>query len=445
MGRLTLNVLLSFAQFEREVTAERIRDKIAASKRRGMWMGGVVPLGYDVVGRELVVNSKEARTVRAIFELYAEHASVARVKQEADRLGLRTKPRMAKNGSRRGDQPFTRGHIYKLLANPIYIGEIAHKAERFVGRHEAIIDRALWEAVAEQLKRNAVRRAGSTNTKTQSLLTGMLFDADGARMVPSHCRKNGRRYRYYCCRVSTGSRADGSVLRLPAGEIEKVVIEGICAWLRDRHRLIEHLHLSASGPSHLRGTIKKAAQLSKQLASATAPEQREMLTPILERIEVGAERVSIRFRSGVLIGMLSEGANDKRTDAGSSPSDPIVRIGLPISFKRRGVQTKLVLTGKSAARLNRDPKLIAAVVRRQAWFADLREGKAVSVGELARSERVDRADLGRMMRLAFLAPDIVEAILAGSQPTGLTVSRLKRLSDLPLSWSDQRRLLGFTS
>ncbi len=151
MGRLTLNMLLSFAQFEREVTGERIRDKIAASKRKGMWMGGVVPLGYDVVDRKLIVNAAEAETVRALFRLYLQHGSVRLVKNEADRRGLRTKRRRPQNGARRGGEPFTPGHIYKLLANPIYIGKIVHKGERHDGEHSAIIDRETWDSVQEQL------------------------------------------------------------------------------------------------------------------------------------------------------------------------------------------------------------------------------------------------------------------------------------------------------
>src|SRR5919106_3260020 len=194
MGRLTLNVLLSFAQFEREVTAERIRDKIAASKRKGMWMGGVVPLGYDVVDRKLVVNEAEAETVRSLFGLYLEHANIRLVKQEADRLGLRTKPRQRAYGTRRGGEPFQRGHINKLLTNPIYVGEIAHKGTRHPGEHAAIIDRQTWDAVQAQLARNAVARRSRTNAKAPSLLAGLLFDEKGGRPFPPQTDKQRPRF-----------------------------------------------------------------------------------------------------------------------------------------------------------------------------------------------------------------------------------------------------------
>ena len=217
MGRLTLNMLLSFAQFEREVTGERIRDKIAASKRKGMWMGGVVPLGYDVFDRKLIVNETEAETVRTLFRLYRQHANVRLVKEEADRRGLRTKLRRPNNGRRNGGEPFTRGHIYKLLANPIYVGEIVHKGERHGGEHEAIIDRETWDAVQKQLKRNAVVRHINSNAKAPSLLAGMLFDEDGIRMVTSHASKAGRRYRYYVSKPATGKSPDADTgWRLPA-------------------------------------------------------------------------------------------------------------------------------------------------------------------------------------------------------------------------------------
>ena len=195
MGRLTLNVLLSFAQFEREVTGERIRDKIAASKKKGMWMGGNVPLGYDASERTLVLNPAEAETVRRIFALYCELGCVRRVKQEADRLGFRTKCTRTGNGAERGGKPLSRGHLYKLLSNPIYTGRIAHKGELYPGQHPALIDDETWSAVRNQLAANAATI--TARLKQPSLLAGLLVDALGERFTPSHAVKQGRRYRYY--------------------------------------------------------------------------------------------------------------------------------------------------------------------------------------------------------------------------------------------------------
>src|SRR6516162_3054106 len=197
MGRLTLNVLLSFAQFERDVTGERIRDKIAASKKKGMWMGGNVPLGYNASERTLVVNPAEATTVRRIFALYRELGCVRRVKEEADRLGFRTKCSTTADGTKRGGTPFSRGHIYGLLANPIYTGRIAHKGELYPGLHPALIDNATWTAVRNQLAANTSDHRHRAKAAEPSLLAGLLVDARGARLTPSHAIKKGRRYRYY--------------------------------------------------------------------------------------------------------------------------------------------------------------------------------------------------------------------------------------------------------
>src|SRR5215469_16928183 len=196
MGRLTLNVLLSFAQFERDVTGERIRDKIAASKKKGMWMGGNPPLGYRTSERTLVINPAEAEAVRCIFALYREHGCVRRVKDEADRLGLTTKRSTKANGAERGGTPFSRGHIYSLLSNPIYTGRIAHKGELYPGQHRALIDNETWTAVRDQLAANARNHRRRSNAAEPSLLAGLLVDARGERLTPSHAVNKGRRYRY---------------------------------------------------------------------------------------------------------------------------------------------------------------------------------------------------------------------------------------------------------
>jgi DNA invertase Pin-like site-specific DNA recombinase len=198
MGRLTLNMLLSFAQFEREVTGERIRDKIAASKRKGMWMGGMVPLGYEPMNRSLVINEAEAETVRTIYRLYLELGCVRHLKAELDRLSLRSKVRQ--KGRNRGGLPFTRGHLYRILGNPVYVGEIQHKDRTFPGQHPAIIDRATWDTVQALLTANRQGHRRQANAAEPSLLAGILFDESGERLTPSHAQKGGRRYRYYVSR-----------------------------------------------------------------------------------------------------------------------------------------------------------------------------------------------------------------------------------------------------
>src|SRR5882757_9137877 len=243
MGRLTLNVLLSFAQFEREVTGERIRDKIAASKKKGMWMGGNVPLGYDANERTLILNSAEAKTVRRIFALYRELGCVRRVKEEADRLGLRTKRSTTASGTERGDKPFSRGHIYQLLSNPIYSGQIAHKGQLYPGQHAALIDAQTWTAVRNRFDANASDHRRKANATEPSLLAGVLVDAWGERLTPSHAVRKGRRYRYYVSAVliteAGTDRAQG--WRLPAQEIEDAVIRVLTDTLTSPAVLLERV------------------------------------------------------------------------------------------------------------------------------------------------------------------------------------------------------------
>src|SRR5829696_4397315 len=229
MGRLTLNVLLSFAQFEREVTGERIRDKIAALKRKGMWMGGVPPLGYAVRDRKLIVVEQEAETVRHIFRRYAALGSVRLLKEELEAQGIMGKSWISTSGQNRGGKPIGRGALYLILQNRIYRGEIVHKNETYPGEHQPIIDPALWDQVQARLAANAVERGAGTRVRNPSLLTGLLFDSEGQRMTPTHAVKQGRRYRYYVSRpLIVGARAKtAAALRIPAAEIEQIVTNRI--------------------------------------------------------------------------------------------------------------------------------------------------------------------------------------------------------------------------
>ena len=210
MGRLTLNVLLSFAQFEREVTSERIRDKIAASKQKGMWMGGAVPLGYDAVNRKLKINAEEAKMVRLLFTLYLKLGSVRALQAECHRLGLKTKERTLLDGRRIGGKALSHGHLYLILSNRLYIGRIPHKGRSYEGEHDAIIDAETWDKVQAQLAANAGRKRGRTSSKHPSLLAGLLFTAEGSPFTPSHAVNHGRRYRYYVERslLTPKSRSD---------------------------------------------------------------------------------------------------------------------------------------------------------------------------------------------------------------------------------------------
>ena len=435
MGRLTLNVLLSFAQFEREVTAERIRDKIAASKKKGMWMGGVVPLGYDVIDRKLIVNAVEAESVQALFDLYRRLGTVKAVKDEADRLGLRTKARKPNNGKRSGNVPFRIGHIYKLLANRLYIGEIGHKGQSYPGEHEPIIDRAVWDAVQVQLSSNALQRR-SVNEKGRGLLTGFLYDEDGDRISPTHSNKRGRRYRYYISR-DPNSRAGW---RLPAKAIETAVLSGIAGFLKNRRRLIDTLGLATIPTQDLHEVLTNADRLRNELLTSGPAGQREILLDLIVRIEVTQQRIRIGLKISGLRNRLGLPETDQSdTDAGPAT----VNLDLTVHLKRRGVETKLVIADDTGTPAAPDKTLIATIMLANQWFTELKTGEARSVKDLVARHRVDRGDVCRILPLAFLAPDIVEAIVEGRQPMDLTATRLKRLRPLPTLWNEQRRLLGF--
>ena len=436
MGRLTLNVLLSFAQFEREVTAERIRDKIAQSKRRGLWMGGVVPLGYDVRDRRLIINQAEAKTVRSLFRLYCKLGTVNLLKEEADRLRLRTKVRKPNNGERSGGEAFTRGHLYKLLQNPIYVGDIAHKGARYKGEHEAIIDLKTWERVQTLLTENAVGRRHSQNRVTRSLLTGKLIDEDGEPLVPTYAKKAERRYRYYISRAFKGKRPhNGKGWRLPADVVERAVITAIGGLLRDQSRLVDRLGLSDLPPRDLKAILARITQLQGDVIATNDSDEQEVLGEIIDRVQIGTDCLRILIETTKLSRILKIEAR---------PEPGTIALDVPIEFKRRGVEMKLILRDEREQAPNPNPALMKAIAEAHRWFEDLKSGRVRSIGQLASERGIHQGDISRRITLAFLAPDIVEAILEGRQPPELTAKRLKRLR-LPPSWEEQRQLLGFAS
>src|SRR6267142_4892022 len=306
MGRLTLNVLLSFAQFEREVTGERIRDKIAASKKKGMWMGGMPPLGYQVRDRGLVVVDNEAETVRSIFRRYAELGSIRLLKEELDAQGLKSKCRTSISGRLRGGKPFARGALYLMLQTRIYQGEIVHKEQSHPGEHGPIIDQPLWDAVQAQLAGNAAERNSSARHRQPSLLAGLLFDGDGNRMTPSHAVKKGTRYRYYVsCSLITKDRTDNAAaLRVPAAEIEQLVSDRVHRWLLDPGRIDRSTEARFADPSIQHRRVARAAEIGEHWPELPVARKRAVLTTLIERIDVRVDRIDIRLRPPRLAALL---------------------------------------------------------------------------------------------------------------------------------------------
>src|SRR5712671_4119030 len=298
MGRLTLNVLLSFAQFEREVIGERIRDKIAASKKKGMWMGGVPPLGYQAQDRKLVIVESEAEIVRFIFRRYAELGSVRWLRDELEARSIQSKLRTSAAGGVSGGKPSARGALYLMLQNRIYRGEIVHNRQSYPGEHEPIIDQPLWDAVQAQLAGNAAEHNDCGKTRQPSLLAGMLFDGDGDRMTPSHAVKKGTRYRYYVSRsLITKDRTDDSAgLRVPAAEIEQLVSDRVHLWLLDPGSIYKSTSARPAHASIQQRLVARTAEVGKRWPELSVARKRAALTALIERIEVRADHVDIHLR-----------------------------------------------------------------------------------------------------------------------------------------------------
>jgi len=423
MGRLTLNVLLSFAQFEREVIAERVRDKIAQSKAKGMWMGGSVPIGYDVIDKKLVPNAEEAKTVQHIYRRYLALPSVKALMEELKAEGVVNK-RRAEN---KGGQPFVRGPLYHVLSNPIYIGKVAHRGQLHDGQHEAIIDQALWDAVQAKRTTAIGNKRDRGNGQHGSLLTGMIRDHADRPMSPSHAVKQQRRYRYY---VSSMAGADDATvkaraLRLPAPELEQAVLEAITSLLADQRTIMTLPQADARAFVHRSSAAQaKAAKMAK----AGKAEVRTHLQSLGLSIVVHQDRIEASVSQRLLVALLDGAALAAEDDGIRIP------IHIPTKPDRRGHNLKLVLRSEKERPAKIDQDLIAllqkAEAARQQLFADGAEAK------------FDR-ECERIARLAFLAPDIVAAILDGRQPPSLTSRRLFKYASIPLDWKSQRKALGF--
>jgi len=420
MGRLTLNVLLSFAQFEREVTGERIRDKFAASKRKGMWMGGFPSLGYDVKDRKLVVNEPEAETVRHIFRRYAQLGCVARLAKDLKNDDIVSKRWMTQAGRTRGGVPFSRGALYHLLQNRIYLGLIVHKADAHAGQHEPIVPDDLWDQVQARLAGNRleVDREADATPVDQPLL-GRMFDDRGNRMSQVHARKkNGIRYRYYVSQALLGGEPDkaGSVARVSAPEIENIIEQQIIQRLPESEQLI---------------------WAGQDLAERTARLRAIVLRVVMGRdsVEIGVDEAALRTAQP----MDSSAPQTADSDLRATRTIPV-----PVRIRTRGRTKNIEAAGgkESIVASRPDRSLIRALVRAHHWRNRLESGEANSTFDLARQEGFHVRYIRNILKVAFLAPDIAEAILDGRQPAHLALADLIR-ADLPDVWSAQRKLLGF--
>ncbi|MBV8889601.1 MAG: recombinase family protein [Alphaproteobacteria bacterium] len=390
-------------------------------------MGGVTPLGYAAKDRKLIVVPEEAATVRLIFERYRELGSVRLLKQDLDRRGIRSKQRTYRNGARVGGQPFSRGSLYALLSNPIYVGEIAHKGVRHPGQHEAILDRETWDMVQQQLCRTYDRRRATT--AIISPLAGKVFDAEGERLTPSHAVKPGRRYRYYVSRsLITGARAGSPQgWRIPAALLERLVAREAAALLSDKGAIAAAVEQASLPARELRAVFAGADRYCKQLVSQQGAGT--ALAALIERVELGTDRLHLSL-------LLAVEGSDPRADAVRLVRD------IPLCIERRGVEMRLVLgTGSGPGKPDR--VLLKELCRAHRCFDALVTGRVPSIGRLAEIEALSDRYVSRLLSVALLAPDIVETIVSGNQPAELTAYQLIREIELPIAWPAQRQLLGF--
>ena len=400
MGRLTLNVLLSFAQFEREVTSERIRDKIAASKRKGLWVGGMAPLGYDTKDRKITVNEAETDTVRTIFRSYLKLGSLNLLMADLRKQGIVSKIRTLKTGDTVGGIPFTRGGLAHLLRNRFYVGEVPFKGEILRGEQTAIVDQGLFDAVQAKLSEQ-INGHKAARMKSEALLAGRIFDDRGNRMTPSHARKRGIKYRYYLSSTLLQGQAErsGSVRRIPATEIEALVIRSV----RD--------HLKPSAPI----------------------DDRSLVDTHVARVEVQPEQLVIQL------------AQPERTNRKGARAVKTLRVPWhkTPSKQRREILLPDALDPQHARPIRSETRatLVASIARGRRWLNELVDDAKASVESIAKRERCSVRQVNMTISLAFVAPDLVKAAIEGRLPRGIGVTRLR---DAPVEWSRQHAMLGLT-
>jgi site-specific DNA recombinase len=444
MGRLTLNVLLSFAQFEREVTGERIRDKIAASKRKGMWMGGTVPLGYNLKDRKLLPNTTESRLVQRIFARYLELGCTVKLKAEFDAHGIKSKVRSRKNGHVAGGTPYSRGALRHILRNPIYRGLVPHKGQSYKGEHDAIVDTEVWETVQARLSENHHAHRNGLKAKSPSLLAGFLYDGQGNRLTPSHTSRQRKRYRYYVSLIQGEPGRRRIAVRIPAQDIESNIGGRICAFLGSAQEVRRALHQSGDVATE-QMMISAAKTWSTRWAKATPVAVRKFLLAIVSRIiiEHGTTRILLR-KSALRSALLNPNASVVQlpADLQSVPDEDILELSVAASVRDYGRKTRLVIAPHApvGSRIQHNPALIKAIARAHAWYEEVRSGKAQT--EIAAENCVNETYVNYIIRLAFAAPDIIEAILEGKQPVDLTLEKM--IKTFSLSWDEQRRSLGFS-
>ena len=404
MGRLTLNVLLSFAQFEREVTSERIRDKIAAAKRKGLWMGGTVPLGYRLENHKIKIEEREAKIVRHLFQRYLKLKSQRSLITELREAGIKTRSRRLPNGKIVGGIPFMRGPIAYLLSNRFYVGEITHKGEILKGEHAAIIDRTLFDEV-QGIQRAQRNSHAAKMEKSDALLIGLIYDDKRHRMTPVIAKKNGRQYRYYISSALHQGKAEeaGSVTRVAADQVENALVKA----------------------------IKARSAKDGKLSEARDESDRELLRSRIERVKISKDLITV---------ILHKAGPD--LEDGTILSDRTIVI--PWKKRPAKMPREIMLPANNSKssrpiRSENRARLVSAIANSRTWIAQLEKGEAGSIQDIADREKLSVRQINRVLTLAFLSPRLVEAAVEGRLPRGVGLASIR---ELPAAWSKQHEVLG---
>lgn len=462
MGRLTLNMLLSFAQFEREVTAERIRDKLAASKAKGMWMGGIPPLGYRPSGRTLVVVEEHAELVREIFTRYRTLGNVRLLTEALRSEGIITPKRKTASGRSHGGTFLSRGQVYAILRNPIYIGCISHRGVLHKGLHAPIVARETWDAVQRQLagnvqgtrgrggpaepnsaanatslgassKRkgakgsNGTSAAQTVSSAHASPLAGRIVDEAGLPLLATHARKGEVRYRYYVSKaLQTGMAAAQEGLRIPAREIEQAVMQELVLLLSDPLALIQKLNLSLP-PDALKPLMARCKARYQDLQQGDA----SLLSAVLHQVQVLTDRIEVSIDVQHLTQAL---ALDR-----SPASPPHLVLSRQVRLTRTGRAVRLVHDNGAAVTADGvDLTLVRLIHKARLWWQRMADGK-LDVTGLALQEGVSTTYVVRVLRLAFLSPVVIEAVLDGRLRAGIDASAMFEPRTIRPEWTRQEK------
>ena len=426
MGRLTLNMLLSFAQFEREVTAERIRDKIAASKAKGMWMGGVPPLGYAPDGRSLKVVEPHAKLIRTVFERYVELRNVRHVAEQLERERIIAPIRTTGTGKTYGGTPLGRGQIYAILKCGIYVGEIHHKGQVYRGLHDAIISRELWDTTQQILAGNLQGDRCRTNATHPALLAGKLIDEQGEPLISTHAVKGKVRYRYYISRsLQAGAGGDGEGMRVPAREIEALVLKRLAGLFADGLMLSAHARLVVQP-----GEVGRLMTRSTEVGAELARPRSVFVGDLVQQVRI--------HRSGIEIDCSTDAIAKALAAEREEGSPDIVTLDADARLTRSGRAMRLVHSSGMAVTAPTNEALIKLLLKGRRWWAILRAGE-VDRNAIAAAEGVVPGYVTRIARLAFLSPALVDAILAGTTLPQVDAVTLTAPDGIDALWSEQRR------